>query len=351
MLHPYEDLPPDRFWRTGVAQDWRLTLDDLYRKRFSIDASDVIVTAGSCFAQHITRVLREHSFGVLDLEPAPVELPFDQHERYGYSLYSARYGNIYTAKQLSQLAAEAFGVRPMRVLPWRRGDQLVDALRPTIEPDGFGSMAELAAHRRHHLGCVRECLERMDVFVFTLGLTEAWCDRASRSVLPLAPGVVAGDYRPEAVRFVNFGIRQTLRALERFLRLLQEHRPARDCPRVLLTVSPVPLTATATDRHVLAATTESKAVLRVAAAELRRRHPTVDYFPSYEIIQHPAVRSQFFNANLRSVSELGVRTVMDCFLRHHPAPDVPASRAAREVASSEQTLICEEELLDRQADG
>ena len=102
MLHPYADLPSDRFWRTGVAQDWENTLDDLYRKRFSIHASDGIVTAGSCFAQHITRELKQNSFNVLDLEPAPEVLPPDQHERYSFSLYSARYGNIYTAKQLLQ---------------------------------------------------------------------------------------------------------------------------------------------------------------------------------------------------------------------------------------------------------
>ena len=223
MLHPYADLPPERFWRTGVAQDWQSTLDTVYKKRFSIHPSDVIVTAGSCFAQHITRELKQHSFALLDLEPAPEGLPVDQHERYGYSLYSARYGNIYTPKQLVQLTAEAFGRRPMRVLSWQRGDHWVDALRPSIEPDGFGSIAELTAHRRHHLHCVRDCLERMDVFIFTLGLTEAWRDRMTGSVLPVAPGVVAGEYDPKAVRFVNFGIRQTLKALERFLRLLKEY--------------------------------------------------------------------------------------------------------------------------------
>jgi len=352
MLHPYSDLPPSRFWRTGVAKGWEGALDDLYRKRFVIHPSDVIVTAGSCFAQHITRELKQHSFGLLDLEPAPEELPLDQHERYGYGLYSARYGNIYTPKQLVQLTAEAFGLRPMRVIPWTRGeDQVVDALRPTIEPDGFSSVAEMAAHRSHHLACVRSCLERMDVFIFTLGLTEAWRERESGSVLPVAPGVVAGEYDPNAVKFVNFGFRQTLRAFERFLRLLQKHRPSRDCPRVLLTVSPVPLTATATNRHVLAATMESKAVLRVAAAELRRRHPTVDYFPSFEIIQHPAARDRFFDANLRSVSSLGVRTVMDCFLHHHPPPLSVIPETQSGIASIEQALICEEELLDRPADG
>ena len=62
----------------------------------------------------------------------------------------------------------------------------------------------------------------MDVFIFTLGLTEAWRERESGSVLPVAPGVVAGEYDPNAVKFVNFGFRQTLRAFERFLCLLPE---------------------------------------------------------------------------------------------------------------------------------
>ena len=104
-------------------------------------------------------------------------------------------------------------------------------------------------------------------------------------------------------------------------------------------------------------------MLRVAAAELRCRHPNVDYFPSFEIVQHPAARPQFFDANLRSVSALGVRTVMDCFLRHHPPSQAvgvepPRGAASTELSthtsielSTEQALICEEELLDRPADG
>ena len=100
-------------------------------------------------------------------------------------------------------------------------------------------------------------------------------------------------------------------------------------------------------------------MLRVAAAELRRRHPNVDYFPSFEIVQHPAARPQFFDANLRSVSALGVRTVMDCFLRHHPPSQALGFEPPRGAASdqlsiglnTEQALICEEELLDRPADG
>ena len=160
----------------------------------------------------------------------------------------------------------------------------------------------------------------MDVFVFTLGLTEAWCDLASGSILPVAPGVIAGIYDPEKTRFVNFSFLQILRQFERFLRILQKFRLDRQLPKILLTVSPVPLTATASGRHVLLATTDSKAVLRAVASELQRRHENIDYFPSFEIINHPTKKNQFFDENLRTVSDVGVRSVMECFLQNHQPP-------------------------------
>ena len=53
---------------------------------------------------------------------------------------------------------------------------------------------------------------------------------------------------------------------------------------MILTVSPVPLVATAAGKHVLVATTYSKSVLRVACEEVCQKAADVMYFPSYEII-------------------------------------------------------------------
>ena len=142
------------------------------------------------------------------------------------------------------------------MMSWTRGDQIVDALRPTSAPDGYSCVSEMVAHREHHLACVRECFERMDVFVLTLGLTEAWCDLASGSILPVAPGVIAGLYDPEKTRFVNFSFLQIWRQFERFLKIIQKVRSERALPKMLLNVSPVTLTATANGRHDLVATSE-----------------------------------------------------------------------------------------------
>ena len=100
--------------------------------------------------------------------------------------------------------------------------------------------------------------------------------------------MIAGLYDPEKTRFVNFSFLQILRQFECFLRILQKFRSDRQLPKILLTVSPVPLTATASGRHVLLAMTNSKVILRAVASELQQRYGNIDYFPSFEIINHPA---------------------------------------------------------------
>lgn len=112
MRHsPYEGLDARAYWRTGVAQAHIAQAPemDLYRPKFKIRASDRVFTAGSCFAQHIARNMRKWGLSVIDREPAPLGLPRERHRDYGYGLYSARHGNIYTTRQFLQLTQEACG--------------------------------------------------------------------------------------------------------------------------------------------------------------------------------------------------------------------------------------------------
>ena len=82
---------------------------------------------------------------------------------------------------------------------------------------------------------------------------------------------------------------------------------------ILLTVSPVPLVATASGDHVLVATQYSKSVLRAVAGDMARSHAQVDYFPSYEIIAAPPSRATFFEPNMRAIAGDGADLVMRHF--------------------------------------
>lgn len=348
MTHPYVDLPADRYWRTGVAETNPLEPRDLYQKKFAISPDDAIATAGSCFAQHIATHLRRRRFQILDVERPPQAMDPALAKRYGYLTYSARYGNMYHVRQFVQLIKEARAKEPDPSVVWEKDGRYFDALRPSVEPQGLESADEVLAHRRLHLQKVLRLLNRLDVLIFTLGLTEAWVDRQTGRVYPTCPGVIAGQYDEERHEFHNFSYEEVRADLEELRRLLQRRRPE---ARMLLTVSPVPLTATASGHHVLPATNYSKSVLRAAAGHMAESHPDVDYFPSYEIISSPWSRGVFYESNLRSVSDTGVNTVMGVFFAAHgiaaqDAGAAPARRRAAPAAGEDEDVQCEDELLD-----
>ena len=376
--NPYQNRPDYQFWKRGGGFDRAADFDPVTNPSFVISQADPVVTAGSCFAQHVSRHLTKAGFNVLVTEHAHPLIPDRYAALFHYGVFSARYGNVYTARQLRQLLERAYGLFVPRESAWPKGDdRWVDPFRPQIQPGGYVCIAELEEDRRIHLEAVRRAVEEMSVFVFTLGLTEAWVDRADGSVYPLAPGVAGGIYNPDRIAFQNFTAGQTREDLEWSLNFIRRRNPG---VRVILTVSPVPLNATAVDRHVMVSTAYSKAALRVAAEEVSGSLRQVDYFPSFEIITSPHAGSTYFADDRRSVTEAGVAHVMRTFLRHYaksetasaPIPvaseidDAPISEAVsadmpkhdrdsaretvrREIAAMNELVetLCDEEAIDK----
>lgn len=346
MNSPYQDLPASAFWRAAVADRHPQDMDGLYIAKFAIQKSDRIMTAGSCFAQHLGRHLTRSGCNVIDKERAPVGLSDEDALRFGYNQYSCRYGNIYTSRQLLQLLQEAAGKAWKDIEGWEKDGKWYDPQRPSVEPFGLGSLEELKAHRRQHLRRVRRALAEAQVFVFTFGLTETWVNKETGRVYPTAPGTIAGNYQPEKFQFLNLRYGEIYEDMRRSVELLQEFNKG---IRVITTVSPVPLTATASGAHVLPATSYSKGVLRSVAGDLASDFECIDYFPSYEIITSPSSRGYYFEPNLRSVNRSGVEQVMSVFSGAHGISTKEIAPGNDEVTSSENSaedVICEEILLD-----
>jgi hypothetical protein len=334
-------------------------MEGLYKKKFDISRTDRIVTAGSCFAQHISRHLRSAGFKVADAEPPPKGMAEETARAFGYRLFSARYGNIYTTRQLLKLLQEASGKAIPVNFIWERNGRFFDALRPSVEPEGPASPEEVEIHRRSHVRLVGRMLRKTDVFIFTFGLTEAWVDRESGTVYPTAPGTIAGHYDPDRFAFRNYTFREIYDDFVEVRSILRELRPN---IRFVVTVSPVPLTATASSRHVLAATVHSKSTLRAVAGQLEQEFDDVDYFPSYEIITNPAARGGFYRDNLREIDPAGVAAAMHLFMSAHVSDyvaDAPpyALRAPTDKKTPGQDddaadeVVCEEMLLEAFAGG
>jgi hypothetical protein len=126
--------------------------------------------------------------------------------------------------------------------------------------------------------------------------------------------------------------------------------------KIILTVSPVPLVATAqTNAHVLAATTYSKSVLRVAAEMLTTARPNISYFPAYEIIMSRAFDpGTYFAPDRRDILGPGVAHVMRAFAETYvgvtaPAPAAPPPPSGDAHTQNMQALMqvhCDEAALD-----
>ena len=116
------------------------------------------------------------------------------------------------------------------------------------------------------------------------------------------------------MHFKNFRFSEVLNDTVDFLEMARGINPQM---RFLFTVSPVPLTATATNQHVLPATVYSKSVLRAVCGEVMAACDYVDYYPSYELVASHPMRGTFFRPNMRNVTAEGVARVMDIFFNAH----------------------------------
>lgn len=295
--------------------------------------------------------------GWVNGEPAPPGTPEDLARAFNYGVFSARTANIYSAAHLRWLLEMVSGARAADAAEiWEAGGRWRDSLRPVIEPDGFATLGEALRSRRSMLEGLRRAVAGADVFVFTLGLTEGWENREGQPYA-VCPGTLAGVFDRGLHVFRNYRSAEIRAQLIDVLALLRAINPG---IRLLLTVSPVPLTATASPDHVLVATTRSKSVLRAVAAELCEDLAEVDYFPSYEIITSAPARGAFWEPDLRSVAAPGVDLVMSHFFaglrltapaRHGAA--LRAGRVARRrlrAAAAQEALICEEHMAGMSGD-
>jgi hypothetical protein len=347
--HPYRQAPDQAFWKRAVAELPIGEVDPVVDFPFRIGPADKIATAGSCFAQHIARYLRKSGYSYFVTEPGHPLLDDETRERFSYGLFSARFGNIYSSGQLLQLVQRAYGeFKPSERL-WEEQGRFIDPYRPNIQPDGFATQEEFECDQVQHLAAVRNMFEGADVLVFTLGLTEVWKSKVDGAVFPLCPGVAGGQFDASLHEFQNERVSDVVANLTSVINKVRRRNPTL---KLILTVSPVPLMATASVQHVLVATTYSKSVLRVAAQEVCAANHDVAYFPSYEIVTGSYARGRYFHDDLRQVLEPGIEHVMKLFLRHVAQEAAPAGASETTAFTSEVeqlvSAICDEELLDVQ---
>ena len=352
--NPYLTQASTAFWSRSVSRNF--SADSLWSRdsqRSFFAKNDLIVSAGSCFASNLIPWIEKVGLEYVRTE----ELPFQFKklpENLGYRNFSAAYGNIYTARHLLQLYQQALGLRVPVEDRWYVDGMVVDPFRPGMAYPA-ASDAEFDMLKASHLKSVRKAFNKASVFVFTLGLSEAWHSKVDGSVFPACPGTISGEFDEAIHEFKNFSVEEIVDDLTKFIELLRETNPQ---VRFIITVSPVPLVATATKSHVLLASTYSKAVLRVAAERVCSQLDDVSYFPAFEIITGPQAPFDYFESDRRNVSEIGVTAVMNSLFRElvtreidtsnisEPSPYASHGQLMSDISQQIAKAECDEVMLD-----
>lgn len=330
-IGPYDDLPTKNFWKTAVAEALcNGERFDFLTSGAPLGIDSKIASVGSCFAQHIGSWLTANNYN------------YQQSALETNAICSFAFGNIYTPRSLLQWLHLATDPDAPQINAgiYSKSGIYFDLLRPLFNEKGFYSENSLVDARRMAVEELRRVVESSDLFIFTLGLTEAWRDTEG-IFYPVCPGVIQGKFDAKEHHFHNFSydeIRSDLLLLRKTLTKLNKDIT------LILTVSPVPLTATATDNHVLVASHGSKSILRAAAGSLVNEFDNVLYFPSYEIVLSPLKLDPRFEDNKRTVKISAVEQVMTYF-EEALTGEKALGVSTQTLALTSNEVICDEEMI------
>ncbi|MDC0461689.1 GSCFA domain-containing protein [Alphaproteobacteria bacterium] len=349
-MNPYSNLKQRNFWKPTI-EEFRNSnfINELWFPIFFIGKKTPVLTLGSCFGQHVGNWLNRNNYNWLSFNNE-VDFPVNQNKA-NITTFSFNTGNIYTARGLRQWLEQAFEDVPMNESFLIKNNRFFDPQRQKCVANGFGSLSEMLNSKRTLLRNIKKGFEEAELLIFTLGLTEAWCDN-SGLVFSSAPGIIAGEFNPELYYHANFSHSDICKDLNWVNKRLLKINPK---IKILLTVSPVPLTATHNNNNVLVQSSASKSILRSTCSELTNENKNFDYFPSYELMTTHINTKTMFEDNLRTIKEESINYVMKHFEHSIKILENQQCRISRRENQISHIKIenldseCEESLLQKMA--
>jgi hypothetical protein len=223
MNHPYKSKPERSFWKHGVSGNFQPAALLPAGLRL-IQDGEAVASAGSCFAANIVPYIENVGIKYVWAERPHPAFSNTHQENFSYHKFSAAYGNIYTTRHLRQLLERALGRFQPKEDRWHSdedGGIVIDPFRPGL---GFpaSSDAEFDVLTRQHLSRVLEAVEKADVFVFTLGLTEGWISKLDGATFPSCPGTIRGAYDADRHAFYNFSAPEVIEDLRAAFMMMRE---------------------------------------------------------------------------------------------------------------------------------
>jgi GSCFA family protein len=251
-----------------------------------LEATNTVITLGSCFANQLRTYLRQAGFA-----SDRIVIPSGLNNTYAMLDF------------ISWVVTGSETGRGFRYDTTSQGE--IAEWKPEQE-------------RAHMLDCLRGA----GAFVFTLGLAEIWEDPETGGVF--WRGVPKDVYRSDRHVFRRSTVGENEQNLLQIVELI---RQVNTTAAIVLTLSPVPLNATFRDISCVTADCVSKSTLRVAIdSVLEKNLEGVYYWPSFEVVRWvgphlPWPAYGFDNAgNSRHPTRYLVALIMDAFIESFFTP-------------------------------
>ncbi|HEX2872234.1 MAG TPA: GSCFA domain-containing protein [Polyangiaceae bacterium] len=176
----------------------------------------------------------------------------------------------------------------------------------------------------------RATIAESDIIIMTVGVAPCFFDRETGELVVPKSSSISTRALLGRCEFRTTSVAENVANLEQIVALLRKLAPA---ATLVLTLSPVPLTATFEYPSAVVADCVSKSVLRVAVDELLRKRPeNLYYWPSFEVIRWlGAYTGPMYGAEDNStlhVSEAVIATQVDTFMEVFSRGRVAREQAA-----------------------
>ncbi|MFJ4110559.1 GSCFA domain-containing protein [Pseudomonas sp. NPDC089758] len=277
-----------------LMQQWTVDRKDYptipHKPKFTLPRAGKYFTIGSCFARNVENSLRAAGINVLSTIE---KLPGDYFEIGGEA--RSGYQNVYTPGSILETIKLATTDNPYNSIVGS-SDKSIDLLTSGLKPMDIETVQRI----RDSLICMYKKLPESDALIITLGYNESWYHTPSESYINRTPSHVSLRRSIEDFEFEVLDYTKSLELINQAISCINNLAP--DC-KIILTVSPVPLSATFSDTDIVTANQLSKSILRAIASTISNDYSFVDYFPSYEIIMNSERSKTFLEDGIHVRSE------------------------------------------------
>jgi tetratricopeptide (TPR) repeat protein len=320
-----------------------------FKPTFSFSEGATIFTIGSCFARNVEKALQGRGFRI----PAR-EFWIDAssgHATDNRMLDNYGVASIYNEIRWALGEGEPYDphMHLLEVYPGKFSDLHISHLVPLVP------FEEAAARRQRIFAMTRTILDS-DAVVMTLGLAEVWYDKLTSIYLNSRPYEAVLRANPNRFELHILDYHDVYDYLERTFEMI--FRRCKPSCNVLLTVSPVPMSATFSGNDIAVANMYSKSVLRTAAEAISRKYDRINYFPSYEGVmlseRHLAweddlihVRPDVIELNVNAMVAGYVHQDIDELIGSIPEVTDPEEEQKARQAAREQFALAKSLFADR----